>query len=268
MPEGDTVWLTAKRLRDALAGSVLTATDFRVPALATVDLAGATVLDVQPRGKHILTRLDSGLTLHSHLRLDGSWRLARAGAWPRGGPSHEIRVVLDTDKWRAIGYRMRDLALVPTSEEARLVGHLGPDLLGPDWDADEAVRRLRAQPDREIGDALLDQRNLAGIGNLYKAETLFLTGLSPWVPVGDIDDLPRVVTLAHRLLMANRDTGQQVTTGNTRRGQQVYVFERSRRPCRRCGTPIRADRQGAAPYDRVTYWCPSCQPTRKPSART
>ena len=275
MPEGDTVWLTAKRLRAALAGSQLVTADLRVPALATADLTGATTLDVVPRGKHVLMRFDLGLTLHSHLRLDGTWRLARSGERTSGGTPHEIRVVLTTDAWRAVGYRIHDLALLPTSEEAHLVGHLGPALLGADWDPDEAVRRLRTQPDREIGDALLDQRNLAGIGNLYKAETLYLRGLSPWTRVADVPDLSAVVRLAHRLMSANRESGLQVTTGNTRRGERNYVFERSRRPCRRCGTPILVTKQGDPPYDRLTYWCPRCQPmwaseppTRSPAART
>ncbi len=171
MPEGDTVWLTAKRMHQALAGRALTVFDLRVPQLATVDLRGATVTEVLARGKHLLTRLDDGRTLHSHLKMDGSWFLSRAGSRPRRYPEHLIRAQLGNAEWLATGYRVHDLRVVATAAEAELVGHLGPDLLGPDWDVDEAVHRLLAAPVAEsaIGEALLDQRNLSGIGNLYKS---------------------------------------------------------------------------------------------------
>jgi endonuclease-8 len=260
VPEGDTVWLTARRLHDALCGEVLTRADFRVPKLATADLAGRSVREVVARGKHILMRVEGGLTFHSHLRMDGSWRLVRGARLPGNGPPHQIRVILRSTRHTAVGYRLHDLAVVATDDEQALVGHLGPDTLGPDWDEADAVRRLLQQPGREIGDALLDQRNLAGIGNLYKAETLFLSGISPWALVGAVPDLVGVVRRAQRLLRANRDRWEQVTTGVNRRGEQLWVFERRGEPCRRCGTPIRMDMQGQPPYDRMTYWCPACQP--------
>jgi endonuclease-8 len=128
------------------------------------------------------------------------------------------------------------------------------------------VRRLRQHPDREIGQALLDQRALAGIGTLYRAESLFVVGVNPWTPVGEVADLPRLVALARDLLRANRDRPEQVTTGDPRRGEQHWVFERSGRPCRRCGTAVRRARQGEPPRDRLVYWCPRCQPAR-PSSR-
>jgi endonuclease-8 len=259
MPEGDTVWLTARNLERALSGQRLTTSDFRVPQLATTDLVGHEVREVRARGKHILLRVSGDLTVHSHLRMDGSWHLYRPQARWHGGPQHEVRVVLATTQWSAVGYRVHDLAVVATDREDELVGHLGPDLLGPDWDLDEAVRRLSAPPERAVGEALLDQRALAGIGNLYKSEALFLTGVSPWRPVAGVD-VPRVVTMARRLLLANRDRVGQVTTGVTRRGEEHWVYERTGRPCRRCGTPVRSASQGTPPYDRPTYWCPSCQP--------
>jgi endonuclease-8 len=261
VPEGDTVWLTAKRLHGALAGRVLTHTDFRVPALATADLRGASVVETVSRGKHLLTRFDTDLTLHTHLRMDGAWRRFRTGAPWRGGPDWQVRVVLANAEWAAVGYRLPVVELLPTRDEARVVGHLGPDLLGPDWDPDEAVRRLAARPEREIGPALLDQRNLAGIGNLYKAESLFLAGVTPWAAVADVD-LAAVTRIAHRLLAANRDHWEQSTTGNLRAGEQHWVFERSGRPCRRCGTRIRSAVQSEPdrPAEgRLTYWCPACQ---------
>jgi endonuclease-8 len=265
MPEGDTVWLACRRLHDALAGRELTVSDFRLPSLATTDLVGRSVLEVVARGKHLLVRTtDPGgapaLTVHTHLRMDGAWHVHRAGERWNGGASHHVRVVLGVQHTVAVGYRVHDVAVVPTAEEDRLVGHLGPDLLGTDWDADEAVRRLAARPEREIGPALLDQRNLAGIGNLYKAETLFLRGVNPWSPVGSVTDLPAIVRTAQRLLRANRDRWEQVTTGSTRRGEHHWVFERPGKPCRRCGTLVQVADQGDAPYERLTYWCPRCQP--------
>jgi len=266
MPEGDTVWNTAQLLGGALAGQTIRHSDFRVPALATVDLAGWRVRECASRGKHLLLRVEDpasgkALTLHSHLRMDGSWRIYGPGERWRGRPAHLIRVVLRTPGPVAVGFHLHELALVPTDREETLVGHLGPDLLGPadapgGWDADEAVRRLRARPDGTIAEALLDQRCLAGLGTLYKAEVLFRRGVHPRTPVSTVDDLESMVDVAHRLINANRGRWTQATTGSTRRGEEVYVYGRAGSPCRRCGTAIRFDRLG----DRVTYWCPSCQP--------
>jgi endonuclease-8 len=273
VPEGDTVWLAAQRLHGALAGDVLVRSDFRVPRLATVDLSGRTVREVVPRGKHLLTRLSGGLTLHTQFRMDGSWHLYRPGDRWTGGPEWQVRGVLETASWQAVGYRLPVVDLLESSEEDSVVGHLGPDVLAEDWDADEAERRLRAEPDREIGLALLDQRNLAGLGNLYRCEVLFLRGLTPWVRVADVPDLSAVVGTSRRLLLANRDRWEQSTTGSLRYGELHWVFQRSGRPCRRCGTRVLSAEQGAAPYARLTYWCPRCQlgpappPTRAPARR-
>jgi endonuclease-8 len=262
VPEGDTVWLAARTMHAALAGKVLRRTDFRVPSLATADLSGATVREFVSRGKHMLLRLDDGRTLHSHFEMDGSWHLYRPGERWRGGAAHQIRAVLETDDAVAVAYLMPVLELLRTADEDDAVGHLGPDLLGPDWDAAEAVRRLGQRPDREVGPALLDQRNLAGIGNLYKAEVLFLRGVSPWAPVDQAGDLTALVTLAQRLLHTNRGHWSQATTGDTRPGRQHWVFERSGKPCRRCGTPVRSAEQAEPDHPeraRLTYWCPHCQ---------
>lgn len=260
MPEGDTVWLTAHRLHTALAGRQLTVGDLRVPQLATTDLTGETVREVLARGKHLLTRLESGHTLHSHLRMDGSWYLSRAGTRPRRHPEHMIRAQLGNAEWLATGYRVHDLRLVTTGEEDQLVGHLGPDLLGPDWDLDRAVANLRRDPDRAVGEALLDQRNLAGIGNMYKCEALFAERVHPWTATGAVADLEAVVRTAHRFLRANRDHPEQSTTGRSGRGQEHWVYGRAGEACLRCRTPIMLAQQGAPPYQRPTYWCPACQP--------
>lgn len=285
MPEGDTVWLAARRMHDALAGRVLTTSDFRVPQLATADLTGRSVRVVVSRGKHLLTRIagDPPLTLHTHLRMDGSWHLYRAGGPRRGGPDWQIRVVLANAEWQAIGYRLPVVELLPTSEEGSVVGHLGPDLLGPEWDPaatsavglataeealvagywveEEAVRRLRRHPELPIGEALLNQRNLAGIGTLYRAETLFLRGVHPRRLTADVPELEQLVRLARRLLLANRQRPHQITTGDSRRGRQLYVFDRAGQPCRRCGSSVQEEQFGPTGQERRSFWCPTCQPT-------
>jgi endonuclease VIII len=264
MPEGDTVWRTAHILHTALAGAPVVRSDLRVPRLATVDLTGRRVLDVTPRGKHLLTRLDGGLTLHSHLGMDGSWRVYATGRRWTGGPGHRIRAVLGTESSTAIGYGLPLLELLRTDDEAQAVGHLGPDLLGPDWDADEAVRRLLAAPDRPLGEALLDQRNLAGIGNVYRSELCFLARTAPWAPVALGPDPLRLVALARRLLEANKARLARSTTGERGRGRLLYVYGRGGEPCRRCGAPVRSGELGPPGEARIAYWCPRCQPA--PSA--
>jgi endonuclease-8 len=254
MPEGDVVWYTARRLHDALAGRTLTRTDFRVPRLATATLAGQVVTEVVPRGKHLLARTSDGLTVHTHLRMDGSWRVTPAAG--RVPDSHRIRLILANADWQATGYQLGVVELLRTSAEHRVTGHLGPDLLGPGWDAAEAVRRLTEDKARPVGEALLDQRNLAGIGNVYKSEVLFLRGVSPWTPAGDVPDLAAVAELARSLLDQNKDRVRRSTTGSSRPGEETWVYGRRGRACRRCGTPIRSQGQ----QDRVTYWCPRCQP--------
>ncbi len=261
MPEGDTVWLAARRMHQALAGSELTRGELRVPQLVAVELAGRTVSEVVSRGKHMLFRFSDGHTLRSHFRMDGSWRINESGGLWRGGPTHAIRAVLCNGKWDCVGYRLSDLAFVPTAQEPLLVGHLGPDLLGPDWDAEEALRRLRVHNDAEIGVALLDQRNLAGIGTLYRTEGLFLTGIRPQRLVADIapEQLLGLVDRIRRMMLGNRERPHQSTTGSLRRGETTWIFERDGRPCRRCGTTIERGEQGPPPHQRVTYWCPTCQ---------
>jgi len=259
MPEGDTVWRTALHLDRALSGETLLETDFRVPAHATLDLSGRTVEATVARGKHLLTRIGVDHTLHTHLKMEGSWHLYKPGtAWRR--PAHEARVVLRTEEWTAVGFALGVVEVVPRDAEDTVVGHLGPDLLGPDWDEDEALRRLRADPSRPVADAILDQRNLAGIGNLYKNELCFLAGAHPRLPVSEVADLPRLVRRARTALEANKNRVEQTLTGDTRRGKQTWVYRRDKQPCRRCGTRIRVDMQGPETQERATYWCPACQP--------
>lgn len=321
-------------LREALQGQVLESSDLRVPSLATTDLSGRTVVDVVPRGKHLLIRLSAApdaaelrsgaepLTLHSHLMMDGTWRVfERAGDTRDGGGraassgastaargkrgrqpyrryasvrsraeartplsadvsigqrSHTIRAILRTATVTAIGFDVKDVRLVPTRlEEQELVGYLGPDILGPDWDLHEALRRLRALPDRAIGTALMDQRNLAGIGNVYRVETLFMTRTNPWATVGSLQDakLTELVKLAHKLLNLNRDRPLRSTVGHPATGRPLFwAYGHDGQPCRRCGTRLeRGEIDDAAtsviePRDpsavqhvRQVVWCPRCQ---------
>lgn len=257
MPEGDTVWMHAQRLRTVLVGKELVLSEFRVPALATASLVGRTVLDVVPHGKHMLTRFSGGTTLHTHLRMDGTWQIIRPRQpWPT--PTHQIRLVLATAEHAVIGMRMPVVELIPTAREDRVVGHLGPDVLAEDFDRDEALRRLASKPDVEIGNALLDQRKIAGLGNLYRIEALFLEGVTPWSLVRDVD-LPAIVDRSVLLIRSNLGGWTQPTTGSARPSEEHWVFERGGAPCFRCFTRIRRAYQGEPPQARVTYWCPKCQ---------
>ena len=260
MPEGDTVWRACQRLNEVLAGRELTRCEFRVPALAATDLTGVTVREVVSRGKHQLFRFDNDFTLHTHFRMDGTWRIFPRGRKWAGGPDWQIRAVLATADHDAVGYRLPVTELVATADEESVVGHLGPDLLGPDWDLDEALRRIESQPERSIGEALLDQRNLAGIGTFYRAELCFLQGTHPRTPVQQVRNLRRLVQRGQQLLYANRWRMEQSTTGDLRAGKRAYVFERPGEPCRRCGTPIRMEEFGPLGQERRSYWCPRCQP--------
>ncbi|GAA3632277.1 Fpg/Nei family DNA glycosylase [Microlunatus ginsengisoli] len=264
MPEGDVVFRSCYRLNEVLAGRRLARCEFRVPTLATTDLTGVEIREVVSRGKHQLFRLADGFTLHSHFRMDGAWRIYQAGRAWSGGPDWQVRAVLGTADHVAVGYRLPVLELLPTAEEDTVVGHLGPDLLGPDWDLDEALRRIGTDPTRAVGEALLDQRNLAGIGTFYRAEILFLQGVHPRTPVTDVPDLRRLVQRAQLLMSANRWQVAQTSTGDTRPGRRAYVFERGNQPCRRCGTPISTEEFGPTGQERRSYWCSRCQPDRRP----
>ena len=259
VPEGDTVALSARRLHTALAGKVLTRSDLRVPRLATVDLRGRRVESVVARGKHLLIRVGADATLHTHYGMEGSWHLYRPGErWK--GPDHQVRAILATQEVVAVGFRLKTLELLERTHEDDAVGHLGPDLLGPDWNARVAVDNIRAHPDRTLGDVLLDQTVLAGAGNVYRSEVLFLRGLHPLSTVSEVDDIEAVVALLKRLFEVNRDRGDQVTTGDTRPGRGRWVYGRLGEPCRRCGTPIERNYILGPAGQRMAYWCPSCQP--------
>lgn len=297
MPEGDTVFRTCARLHEALAGRPLLAAELRWPGLSTAALAGSVVLEVVPRGKHILLRLDSGWTLHSHLKMEGQWRIERTQPVPeefggelagpraaRGGGistgsinrsnsigrsssigrgsslsrSPDVRAILVTEPWTALGLRLGQLDLVRTSEEPTLIGHLGPDILDPAFDLGRAVANLAASG-TTIGAALLDQRNLAGVGTMWASESLFAERLSPWAESLTDPVLARLVERARRLMTASLPQAIPSSTGVRREGESTWVHGRSGRPCRRCGTTIRVAPIGPPTRERVLFYCPTCQ---------
>ena len=257
MPEGDTVYRSARNLAAVFDGTRLTRCDIRVPKFATVDLTGDTVTEIVSRGKHLLMRVGE-YTLHSHLKMEGSWHIYRLGErWRR--PEWQARAILANDEYTAVGFELGLFEVVEKDAEASVVGYLGPDLLGPDWDAAGALENLAGDPGREIGLALLDQRNLAGLGNVYRCELCFLRGVLPTRPVGEVNDLSRMVALAKKLIEANKDRVERTTTGSLR-GTTDWVYGRAGKPCLRCGTRIIKGQLGDDPLRlRDTYWCPNCQ---------
>jgi endonuclease-8 len=267
MPEGDTVFLAGKTLDRALAGKTLTRGEFRHPALATRDVSGRVVLGVGTVGKHIFTRFSGDLSLHSHLKMDGAWAVYPIDARWRH-PAHHARVILAGEDVQAVGFRLHDLKLLPTAEEHLLVDHLGPDLLDPQWTdelAAAAAVSLAAVPGRELGLALLDQRVMAGVGNLYKCEISFLLKVSPWTPVSEVDPA-KAVALARKLLLVNAWRHEQCTTGDLRRGRMNWVYERTRQGCFRCGGRVLVANQGHDVQRRPTWFCPNCQPGPHPDS--
>ena len=250
MPEGDTVFHTAETLRRALVGRTLTRCDVRVPRFATVDLTGRGVDEVCSRGKHLFIRVGPA-SIHSHLKMDGSWRVTSRAK----RVDHRVRIILEASDIRAVGIDLGVLEILDRAHDGDVVEHLGPDLLGDDWNLKVAAANLTARPDRPIAEALLDQRVLAGIGNVYCNELCFVSGHLPTAPVSAVTDPYRLVSRARDMLWANRFRWNRCTTGDTRTGRQLWVYGRAGQSCRRCRTPINYDDRG----DRVAYWCPACQ---------
>jgi endonuclease-8 len=250
MPEGDTVWHTAATLRKHLAGRTLTRCDVRVPRYATVDLTGQVVDEVLSRGKHLFIRAGQA-SIHSHLKMDGSWRVGNRPV----RIDHRARIILEANEIRAVGVSLGVLEVLERDHDGDAVAHLGPDLLGEDWDPQVALANLMAGADRPLAEALLDQRVLAGIGNVYCNELCFVSGRLPTAPVSTLADAARLVSRARDMLWANRFRWNRCTTGDTRAGRQLWVYGRAGQNCRRCGTRIATDDTAA----RVAYWCPTCQ---------
>jgi endonuclease-8 len=251
MPEGDTVFRTATKLRDALEGKVLTRCDVRVPRFAAADLTGHVVDEVLSRGKHLFVRVGDA-SIHSHLKMDGAWLI---GGQIRRVPAHKVRILLETSDSRAAGVDLGVLEVLDRERDMEAVAHLGPDLLGDDWEPAIARANLTADTNRPLAEALLDQRVMAGVGNVYANELCFVTGYLPTTPVSRVKDPLRMVQRARDMLWLNRSRVNRTTTGDTRAGRDLWVYGRVGRPCRRCGTMIQSDDSG----DRVSFWCPHCQ---------
>ena len=274
MPEGDSVARLSRRLQP-LVGRTIEHSDFRVPRLATVDLTGTVITRVWPHGKHLFWACGD-LVLHTHLRMEGNWRIHPVGTrW--SAPAHTARVVLRVSgDIELVGHDLGLVEVWPATQYGARTGHLGPDPLADDWTTpgrwlpdgrSEALRRVLAVPGRTIGEALLDQRTIAGIGNEYRAEVCFLSGVHPGVAVADVDAAAIVDRSAH-LLRANLDTPVRTFTGDHRRGHTTFVFGRRGQPCRRCGASIEADTLGGGTsiadprqgQERLIWWGPRCQP--------
>ncbi|MCV7421910.1 Fpg/Nei family DNA glycosylase [Mycobacterium yunnanensis] len=255
MPEGDTVFRTADKLRTALLGKVLTRCDVRVPKFATVDLTGEVVDEVLSRGKHLFIRVGDA-SIHSHLKMDGAWLI---GGQIRRVPEYKVRIILETADSRAAGVDLGVLEILRRDSDMDVVAHLGPDLLGDDWEPRIAATNFRADPDRPLAETLLDQRVMAGVGNVYANELCFVSGRLPSSPVSAVKDPLRIVQRARDMLWLNRLRVNRTTTGNTRSGADLWVYGRVGRPCRRCGTTIESDRAQVVGTERISFWCPSCQ---------
>lgn len=269
MPEGDTLFRTAAGLRPYLVGRTVTAARVAGPgAVPQIHrVIGQQINAVDSLGKNLLIRFDNGLELRTHLRMNGTWHRYRPGErWRR--PPGRARLVLEVPGAVAVCFDAPVVELLEQRAEGTHppLGGLGPDLLATDFDSGEALRRLR-DPDRAnraIAEALADQRVMAGLGNVYKSEVAWIERVSPFAPVAEVDDatLRRLVETSRRLLLANatsRRGPERVTTAGDRGAPgPLYVYRRTGRPCRRCGTPIASTRQGAE-LPRSTYWCPTCQ---------
>lgn len=272
MPEGDSVFQLARRMQ-FLVGREVIRTQLRVPRYATVTFDGERIRRIAPMGKHLLVEIGERI-LHTHLKMDGVWTFHLQGdRWRR--PGYTARVVLAVDgapgprPIEVVGHDLGVVEVFARRELGERLGHLGPDVLGDSWDRggrEEAIRRISAAPERPIGRALLDQRNLAGVGNEYRAEICFLLGVHPGTPAGKVD-VPAAVDLARSLMWANRLSAIRATTGIRRRGERSYVFGRNHKPCRRCGALIRSGRLGGPDAggedgepERIIWWCPHCQP--------
>lgn len=273
MPEGDTIFRAARTLHRALAGKPVTSFESAFPALARIHddapLTGRTIDCVSATGKHLLMSFSGGLVLRTHMRMNGSWHIYRPGErWQRSRV--DMRIVLSTADFQAVGF---NITVAEFFKERELQRHeelrqLGPDLLSGDFDAGEALRRMRGRGDTAVADALLNQRVMAGIGNVYKSEVLFICRINPFALVEALDEpqLESLIASARRILLANVTeglaamttyTGFRRTTRSDDPKNRLWVYGRARLPCRRCATPIAVRKQGKDA--RLTYWCPKCQ---------
>lgn len=259
MPEGDTLFRAAHTLRLALKDRNVTGFRSPLPEFRDADLIGRVVTEVEARGKNLLIHFDDGRAIYSHLRMEGSWHIYKPGV-PWQKPERQARVVLETDEYIAVCFNAPTVELLTETgiKRHRVLSKLGPDLLKDDFSWDETLQRLREQQDKPISEALMRQNILAGIGNVYKSEVLFLCHANPFIRVAEYSDHDlKVIVQKARELMKQNLGGKSRTTRHSLDGGRVWVYGRSDRPCRKCGTAIKMRRQGMDM--RSTYWCPKCQ---------
>jgi endonuclease-8 len=274
MPEGDTIFRAAQTLHRALAGRVVTEFDSMFPALTRINvdtpIVGRTIESVTARGKHSLMTFSGDLVLRTHMRMNGSWHIYRPGEhWQR--PRREMRVLVGTDAFVAVGFNIPDAELLTarTMARHRQLQRLGPDLLDPAFDRLEALRRMREHDREAIADVLLNQRVMAGIGNVFKCEILFMAGVHPFAATESLslETLERIVDIALTQLGANvvsrsrslAPASGRRTTGSLHPAKGMWVYGRVGEACRKCGETVRLNKTGQDA--RLTYWCPSCQAT-------
>ncbi len=263
MPEGDTIHRAARTLHAALAGRVITRFETVFPQLARVEMTGRTIESVEAAGKNLLMHFSGDAHLRTHMRMNGSWHLYRPGEkWRKR--FFEMRIIIETDAWVAVAFNvpvaeMHDSRSLERQDDLL---NIGPDFLGETFDWDEAKRRIRAKPDEDIADVLLNQRVVSGIGNEYKSELLFMTGISPFAKVRDLGDeqIDKILKTSRKVMQANiaKRSPARITTFSLDPSASQYVYGRGGKPCRKCGTPVSYVKQGKDA--RGTYWCSKCQP--------
>jgi endonuclease VIII len=274
MPEGDTIFRAARALHRALAGQTVIAFDSQLPALSRIHadapLTGRTIERVTAAGKHLLMHFSGDLVLRTHMRMNGSWHIYRPGErWQRA--RRDMRILISTETFEAVGFNIPVAEFTSSRALSRHneLRRLGPDLLSDEFRTSEAVQRIRERGTTPIADALLNQRVVAGLGNVYKSEVLFMCRVNPFTLVRDVGDdkLAAIVDTAQQVLRANVSealapmttySGFRKTTRRASPRERLWVYGRARLPCRRCGTPVRIRKQGLDA--RLTYWCPECQP--------
>lgn len=253
MPEGDTILRAARRLHAAMAGREVTRFESSASRLLNVERVGHTVVGVRARGKHLLMDFDDGKILHSHLRMRGRWSLIRRWTAPIGRSS----VVMQLGETMVLGVDLAIAELLRRESSSPLLARLGPDLLAPDFDATDALVRLRTVDALPLGVALMRQDVISGIGNVYKSELLFMARLDPFAPVSSAsdDELTKLLESAQTHMKRNLGRGYMRTTRKRGGEGRLWVYGRGRELCRVCGGPIRMKKQEG----RSTYYCPSCQ---------
>jgi endonuclease-8 len=275
MPEGDTIFRAARTLHRALAGKQIERFESMLPSLSRIHddspITGRTIESVSARGKHLLMRVSGDLVLRTHMRMNGSWHIYKRGErWQRARA--DMRIVIAVADYEAVGFNIPVAEFLTVRQLSRHeeLRKLGPDVLSDEFAAADAIRRMRERPSLPIADVLLNQRVLAGLGNVYKSEVLFMCGVNPFAPVRQLEDdqLAEIASTARRVLTANvldgvapmtTYTGYRRTTGRADPKERLWVYGRARLPCRRCGTTINVRKQGVDA--RLTYWCPKCQPS-------